>query len=64
MGGTKKVKIILVVAEPDLLKKYIAQFKAYDIEIEAVESLVGLEKKLSEDTFNGIIVDLKTKLMA
>ncbi|MFZ1986824.1 MAG: PilZ domain-containing protein [Desulfatitalea sp.] len=64
MDGVSKVKIILVVAEPGLLKAYIECFKAYDIEIEAVESLVGLEKKLSEDTFNGIIVDLKTKLMA
>jgi hypothetical protein len=64
LQGPEKTKIVLMVAEKELRQQYLDQFKAYDLDMTVVDSVVEMERQLSQDAYNGIVIDLKTKLMA
>ncbi|RJQ76203.1 MAG: PilZ domain-containing protein [Desulfobacteraceae bacterium] len=64
MNDLKKPKILLIADTDALLKIYMDQLSAYDVDITTLCSVKDLQKTLCEDAYNGIIIDLKTKLAA
>lgn len=57
-----KTKIALVANQKNDIELYLKKITRHDVEIVVVPSFQNLEKILMENAFNGIIVDLKTKL--
>ncbi|MDA8139088.1 MAG: PilZ domain-containing protein [Desulfobacteraceae bacterium] len=64
MNMESKARIVLVVSDQALLSKYLTHLSAHPVEIKTVGSIKALEMVLSKEPFNGIIIDLKTKLNA
>lgn len=59
-----KTKIVLVATPGNHAKEYLAHIQKYDVDVKLVETFRNLENVLSQEPYNGIIVDLKTKLKA
>lgn len=59
-----KARIVLVVSDNALSQTYTRQLSGYPVDIKVVASIRDLERALSGEAYNGIIIDLKTKLTA
>jgi len=57
-----KPKIVLVVNQDAEAEIYLKQFRNYDVDITLATGFKDLERFLATGSYNGIIVDLKTKL--
>ena len=57
-----KPKVALVATHKADIEVYLKHLVKHDVEIQVVASLKQLENFLSSEPYNGIIVDLKTKL--
>ncbi|MBT8339517.1 MAG: PilZ domain-containing protein [Desulfatitalea sp.] len=59
-----KPKIVLVASESDQVDVYLKSFQVFDLELHTVPNITDLVRLLSREPFNGIVIDLKTKLKA
>lgn len=64
MNLEQKARIVLVVSDPPLSAAYLKHLDSYQAEVKTVGSIKELERELSREGYNGIIIDLKTKLAA
>lgn len=59
-----KTKVVLVASESQQISTYQKQLHPFDLDVTTVSSINGLGELLAKDGYNGIILDLKTKLKA
>ncbi len=57
-------KIIVIVQEGDARQAYLAELESIDVEVSLISSFIEIQTLLSEDSYNGVVVDLKTKMKA
>lgn len=59
-----KTRIVLIAAEKQQIEIYREQLQSFDLDITTVSTIIELEKLLAKNAYNGIVLDLKTKLKA
>lgn len=57
-------KVILVCQDGKAKQAYIIALKMLGVQLDTVPSLSKLHKMLSENVYNGVLLDLKTKIRA
>ena len=63
-GGKLKTRVILTCGDEETRQAYIQKIAGLDVGIDAVSSLSELYRHLLEKSYNGILIDLKTKMRA
>ena len=58
------VRVILVCQEGKAKQAYMNALKPFGVQLDTVPSLGKLHKMLSENFYNGVMLDLKTKVKA
>ncbi len=61
-GYAMTAKVILVCSEGDVKKIYLDHIKPLGVEVHTVSSLGGLHKLLTKNSYNGLMIDIKSKI--
>ena len=61
---TMKKKVILVCEDGNARKAYLDHIKPHGVHVDTVSSLKELHKSLIENSYNGVMIDMKTKIRA
>lgn len=56
------IRLILVVRDPETQKAYLKAFDVLDVVVDTVSSFKALYQALTQKTYNGVLVDLVTKI--
>ena len=57
-----KIKIILVAAEGEARQAYLSALEPFGVEVDVVPSFKKLRQELSKTHYNGVMVDIRTKI--
>lgn len=60
----KKIRVVLVAKEGPDRKFYLNTMKAWNVQVDPVSTFKQLEKKMLKTAYQGVLVDLKTKIRA
>lgn len=59
-----KKKVVLVCGDENTRKVYLDHIKPHGIHVDTVSSLKELHQSLIENSYNGVLIDIKTKIRA
>jgi hypothetical protein len=58
------IKIVLVAQEGNAKRAYLAELESIGVQVDEISSFSEIHKLMSENSYNGVIVDFKTKMKA